>query len=150
MQNMKEKKYAINCYNKLVSPRGGLMSRGASASGSPPTPQSKTSAHDQQLLQRQVVRVLVLHVLADPEDDRATKVSESSEPSTQPRTMTYLTPTRALLRTHSMPIPSAGIATPGTAYLRTKTVTPPAMPPARAAKPRKRTTRAFQATPEPL
>ena len=37
--------------------------------------------------------------------------------------------------------------TPGTTKRMTKTVTPPAMPPARAAKPRKRTTRAFQATP---
>ena len=40
--------------------------------------------------------------------------------------------------------------TPGTTNLSTKTVTPPAIPPASAANPRKSTTRAFHATPVPL
>ena len=38
---------------------------------------------------------------------------------------------------------------PGTTYLSTNTVTPPAIPPAKLAKPKNKTTRAFHATPEP-
>lgn len=47
-------------------------------------------------------------------------------------------------------MPIMGHSTEGTTNLRTKTVTPPAIPPARAAKPRNSTTRAFHATPDPL
>ncbi|CAG8953449.1 hypothetical protein HYFRA_00010199 [Hymenoscyphus fraxineus] len=42
-----------------------------------------------------------------------------------------------------------GHTAPATIYFNTNTVTPPAIPPAKLAKPRKRTTRAFHATPEP-
>ncbi|CAG8981328.1 hypothetical protein HYALB_00005128 [Hymenoscyphus albidus] len=47
------------------------------------------------------------------------------------------------------PKASVGHTAPATIYFNTNTVTPPAIPPARLAKPRKRTTRAFHATPEP-
>lgn len=62
---------------------------------------------------------------------------------------TLLSPTRAFAITFSTPMPIMGQLTSWTTNLSTKTVTPPAMPPARAAKPRNRTTRAFQATPDP-
>lgn len=63
---------------------------------------------------------------------------------------THLNPTNPFATKFSTPILSAGKPTFCTTYLSTKTVTPPAMPPAKLAKPKKRTTRAFQATPDPL
>lgn len=62
---------------------------------------------------------------------------------------TYLSITPAFANTFANPIPSVGHGTPGTIYFITKTATPPAIPPARKAKPRNRTTRAFHATPDP-
>jgi hypothetical protein len=44
---------------------------------------------------------------------------------------------------------NVGHCAPDTTYFSTSTVTPPAMPPARLANPKNRTTRAFQATPLP-
>jgi hypothetical protein len=48
------------------------------------------------------------------------------------------------------PILNVGHTVPGTIYFSTITVTPPAMPPAKDAKPKNSTTLAFHATPFPL
>lgn len=72
---------------------------------------------------------------------KATSEAQASE--------THLNMTPPFAKTLLTPSQSMGQATPGTTYLSTKTVTPPANPPASSAKPRKSTTLAFHATPEP-
>jgi len=97
---------------------------------------------------RQVISVVVFHVLADPEHDRA--VSRSVFLLGETGAFTYLNITNAFATTLATPNHSAGQDASCTTYFSTITVTPPAKPPAIAAKPMNRTTRAFHATPSPL
>ena len=62
---------------------------------------------------------------------------------------THLNITIALAITFATPNQSAGQLASATTYFNTNTVTPPASPPAMAAKPINSTTRAFHATPSP-
>ena len=63
---------------------------------------------------------------------------------------TYLNITSAFAITFETPIHSAGQLASLTTYFSTITQTPPASPPAIAAKPMNSTTLAFHATPSPL
>ena len=63
--------------------------------------------------------------------------------------ISYLSITSALATTLATPNHSAGHDASGNTYFSTMTVTPPANPPAIAAKPMNRTTLAFHATPSP-
>lgn len=103
--------------------------------------------------QSQVVRIFILHILANPKHDRAISQSATQFPlnptNAALRGQTHLNITSPFATKFATPIYIVGHGALGTTYFSTKTVTPPAMPPAKLAKPRNRTTRAFQATPLP-
>jgi hypothetical protein len=118
---------------------------------------SATSSHPEQTLTSfvpsQPIRVLVLHILRDPQDDRAIQqISYAPSALQVSQSKTHLSITNPLATKFAIPIhntANGNVSTCPTIYLSTKTVTPPAIPPAKNAKPKNSTTRAFHATPEP-
>lgn len=98
--------------------------------------------------QRQVVRIIILHILTDPQYNSTTpNISLHSAIHALCHLKTYLPITPAFAQISATPNHNALPFAPATTYFNTHTVTPPANPPAMAANPMNNTTLAVQACP---